>query len=82
MEREAIFEYAKKVYGTVPEYLWEQYPDCTVLRAKDTKKWYAVIMKVAKEKLGMNDSGEAEVINCRGTIRQKARISCFQRRKR
>jgi len=63
MVREEIFEYAKKVYGTAPEYLWKQYPDYAVLRTQDTKKWYAVIMKVPKEKLGMKDSGDVEIMN-------------------
>lgn len=26
LDREEILDYAKKVYGTVPEYLWEQHP--------------------------------------------------------
>lgn len=63
MDREEIFEYAKKVYGTAPEYLWKKYPDYAVLRTQDTKKWYAVIMKVPKEKLGMKDSGDVEIMN-------------------
>lgn len=63
MERQEIFDYAKKVYGTVPEYLWKQYPDYAVLRIKETDKWYAVIMNVPRDKLGIEGSGKVEILN-------------------
>ena len=31
MNRQEIFEYVKKQYGTVPEYLWETSPESAVL---------------------------------------------------
>ena len=52
MKKEEIFEYVKKQYGTVPEYLWAQSPDNAVLRHKNGK-WYAVVMTVEKSKLGL-----------------------------
>lgn len=63
MEREEIFEYAKKVYGTTPEYLWAQHPTYAVLKVKDTDKWYAVFMNVLRSKLGLEGDGEIEVMN-------------------
>ena len=39
MKKEEIFEYVKKQYGTMPEYLWAQSPDNAVLRHKNGK-WY------------------------------------------
>ena len=53
MKKEEIFEYVKKQYGTVPEYLWAQSPDNAVLRHKNGK-WYAVVMTVEKSKLGLD----------------------------
>lgn len=47
MDREEIFKYVKKQYGTLPEYLWSSSPDSAVLRHKNGK-WYAVIMSVEK----------------------------------
>mgnify|MGYP000340939465 FL=1 len=35
MKKEEIFEYVKKQYGTMPEYLWAQSPDNAVLRHKN-----------------------------------------------
>ena len=52
MKKEEIFEYVKKQYGTMPEYLWAQSPDNAVLRHKNGK-WYAAILRVEKSKLGL-----------------------------
>ena len=41
MDRKDVFEYVKKQYGTVPEYLWKESPESAVLRHKNGK-WYAV----------------------------------------
>ena len=52
----------KKQYGTVPEYRWETSPESAVLRHRNGK-WYAVLMKIKKEKLGLKEAGEADEIN-------------------
>lgn len=62
MDREEIFEYVKKQYGTLPEYLWSSSPDSAVLRHKNGK-WYAVIMNVEKTKLGLDGEGNVEIMN-------------------
>ena len=41
MYRDTIFQYVKKQYGTIPEYLWNDLPDSAILR-NDNGKWYAV----------------------------------------
>ena len=65
LDREEILDYAKKVYGTVPEYLWEQHPTYAVLRMKDTDKWYGVLMKVSRRELGIEGDGEVDIMNVR-----------------
>ena len=62
VDREEIFEYVKKQYGTIPEYLWSSSPDSAVLRHQNGK-WYAVIMNVEKSKLGLNGDGTVEIID-------------------
>ena len=62
MDREEIFEYVKKQYGTIPEYLWSSSPDSAVLRHQNGK-WYAVIMNAEKSKLGLNGDGTVEIID-------------------
>ena len=62
MNKEEIFEYVKKQYGTLPEYLWSSSPDSAVLRHKNGK-WYAVIMNVEKSKLGLVGNGTVEIMD-------------------
>lgn len=62
VDRKEIFEYVKKQYGTLPEYLWSSSPDSAVLRHQNGK-WYAVIMNVEKSKLGLNGDGTVEIID-------------------
>ena len=62
MDREEIFEYVKKQYGTIPEYLWSSSPDIAVLRHHNGK-WYAVIMNVERSKLGLDGDDTVEIID-------------------
>ena len=52
MKKEEIFEYVKKQYGTVPEYLWAQSPDNAVLRHKNGKFVIAVFLDPVTISLG------------------------------
>ena len=62
MKKEEIFEYVKKQYGTVPEYLLAQSPDNAVLRHKNGK-WYAVVMSVEICKLGLEGNGFVDIMD-------------------
>ena len=62
VDREEIFEYVKKQYGTIPEYLWNSSPDSAVLRHHNGK-WYAVIMNVERSKLGLDGDDTVEIID-------------------
>ena len=62
VDRKEIFEYVKKQYGTIPEYLWSSSPDSAVLRHHNGK-WYAVIMNVERSKLGLDGDDTVEIID-------------------
>lgn len=52
-------------YDSSLEFLWNDSPTTSVLRRKDTKKWYAVLFRLSKRKLGMDSDDIADVINLR-----------------
>lgn len=62
VDRNEIFEYVKKHYGTIQEYLWSSSPDSAVLRHKNGK-WYGIIMNVEKSRLGLKGHGTVEIMN-------------------
>lgn len=51
-----LLKYAKDNYDTISEKLWAKYPNHEVLRHKSNRKWYAIIMRIPKNKVGL--SGE------------------------
>lgn len=61
----ALFDYALNAYGDKPEYLWEKFPDCAVIRRKDNAKWYCVVLTVKAFKLGLEGEHTLEVVDLR-----------------
>ena len=63
-QAQQIFDYAANQYATQPEYLWEKYPEYAILRHGNAKgKWYALIGKISKTKLGLKEEGKTDFIN-------------------
>lgn len=62
LKREEIYEYVKKQYGTVPEYLWKESPESAVLRHPNGK-WYAVLMQVEKSRLGLEGDTKVDILD-------------------
>jgi len=58
-----IIAYAHEKYGDVPEHLWERYPDYAVIRKSEGKKWYCVMCKIEKSKVGLEGSEKVEIAN-------------------
>lgn len=63
LTRAAVFASAKEQFGSEPEYLWSSDPDAAVLRRADNRKWYALLMRVSRERLGLPGEGTAEVLD-------------------
>ena len=61
MNRQNVFDYAKKKYGTEPDYPWSD--NAAVLRHGDNGKWYGLVMEVRRDKLGLSGGGMVDVIN-------------------
>lgn len=61
MDRKDIFEWTMQQYGTMPDYPWKD--ENAVLRHKDNKKWYGVILSVGRDKLGLPDTDTVDVLN-------------------
>lgn len=61
-QRERVADYALEVYGTEPEYLWENDPS-GVFRHPASKKWYGIVMSVSRERLGLEGPGSVEILN-------------------
>lgn len=63
MNRLELEEFIAQTYNVCPEYLWMKYPSFAVFRHSMNKKWFAVIMRISKRKLGLNSDEEIDVVN-------------------
>lgn len=61
--RETVFAYIKRKYKISPEYPWAKYDSNAVFRHSDNKKWFALVMGVERNKLGLSDAGYVDVID-------------------
>lgn len=62
---ESCIDYIRNTYREEPEFLWQKFPDNAIVRRKDNRKWYAVFLTVAKDKIGLDGDGKVEVIDLR-----------------
>ena len=58
-----VINYINNKYGDELEFLWERSPKTAVVRRKNSKKWYAVILTLSKRKLTLDSDKLVEVIN-------------------
>ena len=63
ISRERIFGYVKEKYGIGPDYPLPTAPDFPVLRHRDSRKWFALIMEVPKERLGLESAARVDILN-------------------
>lgn len=70
--RKHILDYAQNNYNSNAEYLWMKYPNYAVLRRFDNKKWYAIIMDVERNKLGLQGEERVDIldIKCSPSFRE------------
>ena len=61
--KEAIIAYVKKKYGAMPENLWMRYPNYAIFRHEDNGKWFALMMDVEKNKLGLPGNDAVDILN-------------------
>ena len=61
--RSDVFQYIKKKYKAAPEYLWRRYPDYAVFRHADNRKWFAILMDIPRETLGLAGKERVDILN-------------------
>ena len=55
--------YIEETYGAAGEHPFAKDPATCVFRHASNQKWFAVIMEIPKEKLGLSGGGEIAVVN-------------------
>lgn len=77
MNRDMLQAYIEETYSAIGESLFAKYPSFRVFRHHRNRKWFAVIMEIPKEKLGLPGGGDIQVVNVKcdtrliGSFRQE-----------
>lgn len=62
LSREEVLKYAREKFRIEPDYPWMRDPDSAVLRHRDNEKWFALLMTVSKQKLGLREPDQADIL--------------------
>ena len=63
MTKQSFFEYCLNIYGTSPDYPFDEDFETAVLRHADNRKWYALVMHVSRRKFGFDSDEVIDVVN-------------------
>ena len=63
MTKQEFLDYCLSAYGTSPDYPFEEDFVTAVLRHADNKKWYALVMRLPRRKLGLDGDEIVDVVN-------------------
>ena len=80
MNRQELERYIVETYAVQAEFPWATYPQYTVFRHPHNQKWFALILNVPKQKLGLSEEGSLDILNVKcdplmiGSFRQDPRI--------
>lgn len=58
-----MLQFLKDAYNAQPEFLWRSFPECAALRVPGKKPWFAVIVRLPKNKFIPQEDGVVEVLN-------------------
>ena len=63
MTKQDFLAYCQSTHGTAADYPFDDDLQTAVLRHADSRKWYAIVMRVARRKLGLDSDELVDVVN-------------------
>ena len=63
MTKQEFLENCYDTYGTLPDYPFDDLLETAVLRHADTRKWYAIVMRVPRRKFEIDNDEVIHVVN-------------------
>ncbi len=63
MKRKFLENFISETFDISPEFPWLKYPGFAVYRHSINRKWFAVIMEISKDKIGIKEEGTVNVVN-------------------
>ncbi len=78
MDRKGFFDFVEGEYGILPDYPFEGDGDTAVFRHYVNRKWFALVTRVPRSRLGLEGDGSIDIVNLKcspaltGSIRSEA----------
>ena len=63
MNKQEFLSHCFSVYATAPDYPFDDLLEKAVLRHSDSRKWYALVMRVSRRKFGFDSDEVIDVVN-------------------
>ena len=63
MTKQEFLSYCLSTYGTAPDYPFDEDFETAVLRHGDSRKWYAIVMRVSRRKFGLDSDEVVDTVN-------------------
>ena len=63
MTKQELLSYCLNTFDTSPDYPFDDWMESAVLRHKESRKWYAIAMRVSRWKFGMDSDETVDVVN-------------------
>ena len=63
MNRKELEAYIQNHYATLPDYPWADTPRAAVFRHTGNRKWFALVMDVPRDKLGLAGTEMLDIVN-------------------
>ena len=63
MTKQEFFEYCLHTYGTLPDYPFDDWMESAVFRHSDSRKWFALALRVSRRKFGLDSDEVVDIVN-------------------
>ena len=63
MTKQTFLTHCINTYNTPPDYPFDEDFETAVLRHADNRKWYAIVMRVSRQKFGFDSDEVIDVVN-------------------
>lgn len=63
MEKQIFLDYCYNTFNAVADYPFDKDFETAVLRHRDSRKWYAIVMRVSRRKFGFDSDEVIDVVN-------------------
>lgn len=62
-QRQRVTEYIRDRYAAEAEHLWAKYPNYAVFRQPASRKWFALVMDIPRNRLGLEGDGDVDIMD-------------------